>query len=59
MFQPGKETNIPTSSGAPMGMNPPDWSGKSLVSFDGKSLTLGMLILVLAVVWVWATFLKK
>jgi hypothetical protein len=42
-----------------MGMSPPDWTGKSLVSFDGKSLTLGMLILVLALVWVWATFLKK
>lgn len=59
MFQPGKETNIPTSSGAPMGMSPPDWTGKQLVSVDGKTLTLGMLILFLAVVWVWATFLKK
>jgi hypothetical protein len=59
MFQPGKETNIPSSSGAPMGFIPPDWTGKQLVSVDGKSLTLGMLILILGAVWVWATFLKK
>jgi hypothetical protein len=59
MFQPGKETNMPTSSGAPMGFVPPDWSGKQLVSVDGKSLTLGMLILIVAAVFIWATFIKK
>jgi hypothetical protein len=58
MFQPGKETNLPTSSSLG-GIPVPDWSGKQLVSVDGMSLTLGMLVLVLALVWLWATFLKK
>jgi hypothetical protein len=42
-----------------MGMSQPNWTGTSLVSVDGMTLTLGCLILVLAAVWIWATFLKK
>jgi hypothetical protein len=42
-----------------MGFRAPDWTGKQLVSVDGISLTLGCLILILAVVWIWANFLKK
>jgi hypothetical protein len=59
VFQPGKETNIPTSSGAPMGFKAPDWTGKQLISVDGYSMTIGLLILIVAAVFVWATFLKK
>jgi hypothetical protein len=42
-----------------MGFQPPDWTGTKLASIDGKVLTLGCLILIVASVWVWATFLKK
>jgi len=59
MFQPGKETNIPTSSGAPMGMKMPDWTGTKLVQVDGITVTIGLVILAIALIWIWATFLKK
>jgi hypothetical protein len=59
MFQPGKETNIPTSSGAPMGMKAPDWTGTEVFKVDGFTMTIGLLILIVAAIWVWATFIKK
>lgn len=59
MFQPGKETNLPTSSGAPMGMKMPDWTGAQLLKVDGFTMTLGLLILIVAVIWLWSMFAKK
>ena len=59
MFQPGKETNIPTSSGAPMGMQQPSWAGYQLFAVNGFTMTLGLLILVVAGVVIWAAFFKK
>lgn len=53
MFQPGKETNIPTSSGAPMGIKPPDFMGKQVFSVDGVTITIGLIILVIAGIWLW------
>jgi hypothetical protein len=58
MFQPGKETNIPTSSSAG-GIPMPSWSGYKLASVDGFTMTLGLLVLLVAAIWVWATFIKK
>jgi hypothetical protein len=58
MFQPGKETNIPTSSSAG-GIPMPSWAGYQLASVNGFTLTLGLLILVVAGIWIWATLIKK
>jgi len=59
MFQPGKETNIPTSSGAPMGMKMPDWTGNKLFQLDGITVTLGLVILIIAGIWLFMMFSKK
>jgi hypothetical protein len=59
MFQPGKETNIPTSSGAPMGFKAPDWTGNKLFQVDGVTVTIGLLILIVAVFWLFMMFSKK
>jgi len=58
MFQPGKETNIPTSSskgGIPM----PDWTGKQVFSVDGVTITIGALILIVAAIWLWTMLAGK
>lgn len=58
MFQPGKETNLPTSS-SNGGIPTPGWAGYQLATVNGFSVTLGLLILAVAAIWIWATFIKK
>lgn len=55
MFQPGRETNIPTSSGTLGGGT----LQTKLFSVDGFTMTLGLLILVVAAIWLWSMFAKK
>lgn len=42
-----------------MGMKMPDWTGTTLLKVDGFSMTIGLLILIVALVFIWATFIKK
>lgn len=58
MFQPGKETNIPTSS-SNGGIQQPSWAGYQIASVNGMTVTLGLVILIVAAVFLWATFIKK
>lgn len=56
MFQPGRETNLPTSSGNQMGGGTLQ---TKLFSVDGFTMTLGLLILIVAAIWLWSMFAKK
>jgi hypothetical protein len=66
MIQPGRETNLPTSSGfAGDKMNAQSSSvlgfqtGTRLITVDGFTLTLGMMVSIVLVLLIYTTFVKK
>jgi hypothetical protein len=60
MINPGVETNpvLPTSSG--QGGNPSmaKWYGKQIVTVDGFTLTMGLLVAIILLWLAWQTFAK-
>ena len=42
-----------------MGMKMPDWTGTQLFKVDGFTMTIGLLILIVAAIWLWSMFGKK
>ena len=65
MIQPGRETNLPTSSGfVGDGMSGQSsnilgfQSGTKLITVDGFTLTLAMMVSVILVMLIYTTFLK-
>ena len=37
----------------------PDWTGKQVFSVDGVTITIGVLILIVASIWLWTMTLGK
>lgn len=65
MIQPGRETNLPTSSGfVGDGMNGQSGAilgfqtGKSLITVDGFTLTFGMMVTAILVLVIYNVFIR-
>jgi hypothetical protein len=56
MIQPGRETNLPNSSGT-VGLQ--GWMGKSIYKVDGFSITIGVIIAMLGLFLLWQMFGTK
>lgn len=41
------------------GIPMPSWTGNKLFSVDGFTMTIGLLILIVAAFWLWTTLAKK
>jgi len=61
MINPGQLTNpvLPTSSGKGGPPNMSNWYGKQILSLDGFTLTMGMVVLLIAVMLAYQTFFRK
>ena len=55
MIQPGKQTNLPTSSA--VGLQ--GLMGQSIYKVDGFSITIGIIVLILAGFLVWQMMVPK
>jgi hypothetical protein len=56
MIQPGRETNLPNSSGT-VGLQ--GMLGQSIYKVDGFSITIGIVVLLLAGFLVWQMMVPK